>query len=139
MSEPIRLGEPVGGVEVRLRAVLPPEDLEYPYYTGYHVIETSGDVAAAVTTMFGGPGLGVFLTGLAEDFRGWTGERTWESFYGELAVSATHESRGHVRLRWRLASGDWTLTTTTIADAGEDMRRMAADVHELEQGLERRS
>ncbi|MCF4123741.1 DUF6228 family protein [Antribacter sp. KLBMP9083] len=74
-----------------------------------------------------------FLRGLSDDFRGWTGERTWRSLEDELRVTARHD--GHVHLRWELTHpyGDapWTFTTTTRHGAGEDMRSLADAFDEL--------
>lgn len=79
-------------------------------------------------------GLPAFLTGLYDDFRGWSGDRTWRSLEDELRVHATHD--GHVHLRWEIESrpaGDhgWTFSTTTHHAAGEDMRRLADAFHAL--------
>jgi len=41
-------------------------------------------------------GLGEFFASIANDWRGWTGEKTWESVEDELALRATHDGLGHV-------------------------------------------
>ena len=69
-----------------------------------------------------------FLTGLYDDFRGWTGERIWRSLEHELRISARHD--GHVHLTWELTSGPyrespWTFSVTTHHGAGEDVRQLA--------------
>ena len=69
---------------------------------------------------------------LAEDFRGWSGERTWRSVNRELRVTATHHSGGHVGLCWTLAEPHWELSVAVTVDAGEDMRRLASEVLEAE-------
>ncbi|MFE8993882.1 DUF6228 family protein [Streptomyces collinus] len=83
----------------------------------------------------GGDGLGVFLTSLAEDFRGWKGVRTWHSLGCDLTLSAEHRHGGHVQLMWgihdRAPSEEWHFPTTTVHAAGEDMRNLAAEVHTL--------
>jgi Family of unknown function (DUF6228) len=60
---------------------------------------------------------------LADDWRGWEGERTWSSLEGDLDLAATHDGLGHVALRVRLRSGpyeeDWLATGTIWLEAGQ--------------------
>ncbi|MFF8542180.1 DUF6228 family protein [Streptomyces werraensis] len=69
---------------------------------------------------------------LAEDFRGWQGERTWHSLRHDLTLSAEHRSGGHVRVGWAISDGapgeEWRFETSTWHEAGEDMRTLAADI-----------
>ncbi|WP_035804309.1 DUF6228 family protein [Kitasatospora mediocidica] len=78
-------------------------------------------------------GMSEFFDGLARDFRGWEGERTWVN--NHLAVTATFGSGGHVYLGWTLRSGffpgDWHCTVTTVIEAGEGMTAVAADLREF--------
>lgn len=72
-----------------------------------------------------------FLAGLAEDFRGWTAERTWRTNY--LAVQAVFHSRGHVALTWTLQpwvsrTGSWRASVTTWLEAGAQMATLADDM-----------
>ncbi|MEV0647487.1 DUF6228 family protein [Phytomonospora sp. NPDC050363] len=136
MNEPIRLGVPVGYVDVHLRHVRPVNE-SHGYIGGRFVVDITGDVAATTTGIFfAGDTLGRFLTGLADDFRGWTGQRVWRSPDTELHVAATHDKLGHIHLAWTLTDGQldpgWKLTTATTVDAGEDMQRLAADVRAAE-------
>lgn len=89
-----------------------------------------GSVATTVET-WGGDGLDTFLASLAEDFRGWQGERTWHSLCHDLAVLAEHRG-SHVRLTWVVSgqalSEAWRFETTTCHAPGEDMRNLSADV-----------
>ncbi|MFE0135695.1 DUF6228 family protein [Streptomyces sp. NPDC059037] len=79
-----------------------------------------------------GDGLDSFLAELAEDFRGWEGARTWGSLEHDLTLSAEHSPGGYVRLTWGLhdrpPSDEWHFAATTVHAAGEDMRRLAADI-----------
>jgi hypothetical protein len=88
------------------------------------------DVQVSVRTL-GDDGLPRFLSDLAEDFRGWTGVRSWRSFERELAVSAEHSGRC-VHLTWRLYGpapcDGWHFETTTDHAPGEGMRNLARDV-----------
>ncbi|GAA3487639.1 DUF6228 family protein [Streptomyces cremeus] len=82
-----------------------------------------------------GDGLELFLSSLAEDFRGWQGARTWHSLEYDLTLSAKHRSGGHVHLAWgihdRPPAEEWHFETTTVHAAGEDMRHLAAQIHAL--------
>jgi hypothetical protein len=76
---------------------------------------------------------GVFFRRLADDWRGWDGERTWASIEGAVDLAATHDGLGHVALRVRICGGqfehDWTVTGVVWLDAGQlaqTARRAAA-------------
>lgn len=45
-----------------------------------------------------GTGLGLYFGELAERWWGWTGERTWTTLEGDLALGATHDGTGHITL-----------------------------------------
>lgn len=77
-------------------------------------------IGALTVTAWDGAGyLTEFLDGLARDFRGWEGERSWVN--NELVVAATFGSGGHVSLSWTLRadvfSSGWECTVTTVIDA----------------------
>lgn len=78
--------------------------------------------------------LPAFISGLAADFRGWPGERRWQCQDG-FGVRAVFHPRGHVALTWDLQPpwrpDEWQVSMTTWLDAGEQMGRLAADLHEL--------
>jgi Family of unknown function (DUF6228) len=80
-----------------------------------------------------GDGFDVFLSSLAEDFRGWKGARTWRSLERDLTISAEHRPGGYVHLTWGIhdhpPSETWHFETTTVHAAGEEMRNLAAEVH----------
>jgi Family of unknown function (DUF6228) len=67
--------------------------------------------------------LGLLFRRLADDWRGWEGERTWRSLEGDFDLAATHDGLGHVALEVRLRSGpyaaDWLATGTLSLDAGQ--------------------
>lgn len=71
-----------------------------------------------------------FLDGLARDFRGWEGERSWVN--NKLVVAATFGSGGHVYLSWTLRAGvfssGWESTVTTVIEAGEELTTVTANV-----------
>ncbi|MER7539715.1 DUF6228 family protein [Streptomyces sp. NPDC097704] len=77
--------------------------------------------------------LTTFLDELAADYRGWDGERSWQTNDRDLTVSAVFRSGGHVGLTWALrpwvqAAGGWGASVTTWLEAGEQMASLAADV-----------
>lgn len=105
----------------------------------YHVVfgvEASDDgVQARVETV----GVSVwdrlddFFDGLAQDFRGWEGERTWTN--NHLVVAAGFGRGGHVRLSWTLRADvfndRWECTVSTVVEGGEEMTALAADLREF--------
>ncbi|WP_238696966.1 DUF6228 family protein [Streptomyces sp. E5N298] len=77
--------------------------------------------------------LTTFLEELAAEYRGWEGERSWQTNDRDLTVSAVFRSGGHVGLTWSLqpwpqAAGGWGASVTTWLEAGEQMTTLAADV-----------
>ncbi|GLY94555.1 DUF6228 family protein [Actinoplanes sp. NBRC 103695] len=72
-----------------------------------------------------------FFAGLASGYAGWSGVKEWRVAY--LAVGATFHRGGHVALRWELRpwlsmADSWEGALTTWVEAGEQMRRLAADL-----------
>ena len=62
---------------------------------------------------------------MADDWRGWEGEKTWGSLEGELGLRATHNGIGTVRLQVELGSGQlvgdgagWSAVAVLELDAG---------------------
>jgi hypothetical protein len=74
-----------------------------------------------------------FFEDLAASWRGWIGERVYESIEHDLRLVATHD--GHVRLRvrlWQSADPDgWTVETVVALDAGEQLSQAARDIASL--------
>lgn len=66
-----------------------------------------------------------FLASLEADWRGWSGERTFESVERDLLLSATHD--GHVNIRVELGDrhnpGGWLVRITVRLDPGEELSR----------------
>jgi hypothetical protein len=80
--------------------------------------------------------LAPFLEGLARDFRGWQGERVWQTNDRDLTLRAVFRSGGHVGLTWTLRPwrtpvDSWDASVTTWLEAGEQMSALAADVRQL--------
>jgi hypothetical protein len=59
----------------------------------------------------------------AELARQWTGEISWVSLEGELALRCRHDRRGHISIQIDLRSGpmphDWRVVATVMAEAGQ--------------------
>ncbi|MEV8053141.1 DUF6228 family protein [Streptomyces bacillaris] len=77
--------------------------------------------------------LTAFLEDLVADYRGWDGERSWQTNDRDLTVSAVFRSGGYVGLTWAVrpwpqAAGGWGASVTTWLEAGEQMATLAADV-----------
>ncbi|WP_412538483.1 DUF6228 family protein [Longispora sp. K20-0274] len=75
-----------------------------------------------------------FLAGLAADYTGWEGERTWST--NHLAVRATFHSRGYVALTWVLQprlslTESWEARLTTWQEAGAQMATIADELREF--------
>ena len=74
-----------------------------------------------------------FLNEMASDWRGWQGERTYESLEHDLRLTAMHD--GHiqlvVQLRETSAADGWSATGPVHLDPGEEMTRAAQDVAAL--------
>ncbi len=74
-----------------------------------------------------------FFGVLASEWRGWQGERAYESLERELRLTATHD--GHVRLAVQLrqstVADGWLAAAVLRLDPGEEMTRVAADVTAL--------
>jgi Family of unknown function (DUF6228) len=66
--------------------------------------------------------LGRLFRRMADDWRGWDGEREWASIEGLFELTATHDGLGHVSLRVRLRSGlydeGWNVGGVIGLDAG---------------------
>ncbi|MFI7870419.1 DUF6228 family protein [Streptomyces salinarius] len=83
--------------------------------------------------------LTTFLKELAAEYRGWDGERSWQTNDRDLTVSAVFRSGGHIGLTWSLqpwpqAAGGWGASVTTWLEAGEQMTSLAADVRHFLSG-----
>jgi len=69
-----------------------------------------------------------YFGSLAADWKGWSGERTWRSLEGELALTAWHD--GHVRLQVELRGPfdrDWRLRCELTIEPGEQLSAAARD------------
>jgi Family of unknown function (DUF6228) len=74
-----------------------------------------------------------FFQMLAADWRGWPGERSYESLEHELRLTARHD--GHVRIAVELRQSSlpdgWSASGVVIIDPGEELTSAAEEVTEL--------
>ena len=129
------LGEK-GGAQVRLWDRIASDDgmidvcVELTHTTETMALRTAAHGVTLVITRE----LTSFLDGLVADFAGWPGERTWQNLDGDIEIAAQHVSRGYVDLRWTLRPRPydwvrpWQASITMRVEAGEELRRLAADV-----------
>jgi hypothetical protein len=78
----------------------------------------------------------VFFQGLADDWRGWAGVRTWRSLDGKLWIGASHDGAGHVALAASVrasavAPDAWHAGVVVTIEAGEQMRQLVDDLRTL--------
>jgi hypothetical protein len=94
-------------------------------------LEASSRVSAHYASEF--DDLVTFFRQLATDWRGWDGERTYESLESDLRLTATHD--GYVRLAvqlWQQAGRQgWSVAAVISLEPGEEMTRVAEDVAAL--------
>ena len=97
----------------------------------YSVAEVSGKGLNASIRVgsFLSESLGEFFAGLAENWKGWSGARTWNSLEGEFGLRARSDRTGHVQLSVRLTEGGppaWEVEVNLILEAGQ-LDRIATD------------
>jgi hypothetical protein len=128
----VRLGGPQGWVRLWNRT--------YPYGDDMvaFCIELGGDGMTAVAhgVVLAGGSPAAFVEGLAASFEGWSGVRAWQNPDRDVRIEAVFGSGGHVDLTWTVAPWRemfrWTASVTIKrVEAGEEMRRLAADLREL--------
>jgi hypothetical protein len=91
----------------------------------YFDVELAGDAVSAKKGIWGYTDTD-FLAGLfesiAQDWKGWNGERQWAAIEGDLRITATCDKLGHIRLdvviRNNDLEDDWQLDVPIYLDAG---------------------
>ena len=76
----------------------------------------------------GNPMLSTFIRDLADSWRGWDGERTWEAMEHQLRITASPGS-----LSFQLADParhQWSASASVTVEQGEQMRRFASALAE---------
>jgi len=76
-------------------------------------------------------GLAAFFVDLASQWKGWAGEKKWNSVEDDFGLSCTSDGLGHVALRVKLKSGldddDWFVQTVIYIDSGQ-LEELAVNV-----------
>ncbi|WP_367312980.1 DUF6228 family protein [Demequina zhanjiangensis] len=77
--------------------------------------------------------LGRYFATLAEGWRGWDGERTFESVESDLRLAATHDGRVHLAVMlWESTEPrGWQAQAQLRIDAGEQLACAARDIADL--------
>jgi hypothetical protein len=93
-------------------------------------------VASTGIETLNGDGLDDWWQGLADSFRGWEGEKTWESLEHDASLSARHDRTGHVTARVTLRGPlgyqpVWEASATFAFDAGKQLIHVASEVSEF--------
>lgn len=87
--------------------------------------------ASAKVEAFMNTGLVEFFAGMAAEWRGWAGEKTFKTLEDELVLKATSTSTGHVRINYELRTGydeyAWCVTGTLHLEAGQ-LEQVAHDI-----------
>ena len=102
------------------------------------VLENSHGRASSPVWDVGNELIGLF-NGIARDWRGWDGTRSYSSLEGELDIAARHDGIGQIRLVVSLGSlspPSWRLETEMTLGAGAHAETVAASVAGLIAALE---
>ena len=72
------------------------------------------------STYFCGPPTILFQE-MARDWKGWPGTKEWRALDGELSITASSDSVGHITLITEMSyqSGDFLLSATITLEAGQ--------------------
>lgn len=71
---------------------------------------------------------------LQEDWRGWEGERLYRSISSELVLLARHSGHVVIDITLHSWSDDWTVTTSSAVEPGEELTRLVAAIRETISG-----
>ena len=84
-------------------------------------------------------GFASFFGGLATNWKGWQGERVWNSLEGELTLKAMSDRTGHVHVVVNVRDGApprWELSVVVALEAGQ-LDGLAARAHVFEESVTR--
>jgi len=84
---------------------------------------------AAPSSTFMMPPVEMWFQSMADDWEGWKGETKWGDLASRVLLSATIDTKGHVKLQVIMAGQDYDseLRVNIIFEAGQ-LERMARDV-----------
>jgi len=126
MKDPVRIASANG------RRALIFRDVEGDYFT---VALDAGDCNAelGVYAFADAHGLADLFVSMAEEWRGWEGEKSWCSLEGEFELHATTDALGYVAIRAVLTNANleseepWHMDAVLVTEAGQ-LERMAVEV-----------
>lgn len=90
-------------------------------YWHAHLIASNLDAWSRVPSLMG-ESIATFFAEIARDWRGWPGNRTWESLEGDLSLRLSADGRGHVSVHVLLMLDmmhDTTVEMTLMVEAGQ--------------------
>lgn len=122
----IRSGEN-SSAQVRLHDCRFRGEYETTFAVDLHANGVDAHIDGISVTPWDSGGLTDFMDGLAADFRGWAGTRSWA--VSHLKLTATFHSGGHVELCWTIrpwiTRRDWEASLTTWIEGGQQMTELA--------------
>jgi hypothetical protein len=112
------------------------EESDDPYASSSFVVELCSDGLNSTRSVFmlslDWDALASLFSDLANGWRGWEGEKSWESIEHDLTITAVSDSLGHCLLTFTLRDGANYTWKTVVGgfkiDAGEDMAAVARDM-----------
>jgi hypothetical protein len=103
---------------------------ETTFAVGLHSDGLEARIGEVSVNSWDNGGLTRFMDGLATDFRGWAGTRSWA--VNHLKITAVFHSGGHVELCWAIRAwitrSDWEASLTTWIEGGQQMTGLAAAI-----------
>jgi hypothetical protein len=105
-------------------------EYETTFAVDLHADGLDARIGEVSVTPWDSGGLTGFMDGLAADFRGWAGTRSWA--VNHLKLTAAFHSGGHVELCWTImpwiTRPDWEASLTTWIEGGQQMTELAAAI-----------
>ena len=106
------------------------------------MIDVSADGVRSSRTVFmfsfDWEALATFFADMSDSWRGWDGERSWNSIEHDLSITARSDDFGHCHLEFTVRDGPNYSWETRIGgfsiDGGEDMSRVARSIREWSSG-----
>ena len=110
-----------------------------PHNRAYFIAEIThhGLSATISVSSYLSRGLGDYFNEIATNWAGWSGERTWSSLEGELALRATSDRTGHIYVSVALqreSPAQWQLEARLTIEAGQ-LERIALAVLAFERSV----